>query len=225
VAVEIYALEEDEYRLLCDHGLEGVTLYQETYHQPTYERVHLKGQKRNYRYRLDAPERAGKAGVRRLGVGALLGLYDWRVDGFWTALHARYLQRVCWKSAVAVSFPRLVHTPARFKIEHPVSDRDLVQFMLALRLFLPEIGFNMSTRERPALRDKLIPLGVTNMSAGSSTRPGGYGTYGGETLQQFSIDDARRPNEVAEAIKRAGYEPVWKDFDRAFERPRGAETP
>jgi 2-iminoacetate synthase len=179
--------------------------------------VHLRGKKRDFAYRLGAIERAGRAGVRRLSIGALLGLADWRLDGFWTALHARYLQKECWQSAIAVSFPRLRTVPPRFAIRHPLSDRELVQLMLALRLFLPEVGFNLSTRERASLRDRLIPLGVTMMSAGSSTRPGGYAHYGEETLAQFEIEDRRSPAEVAQAIRRAGYDPVWKDFDRAFD--------
>jgi 2-iminoacetate synthase len=217
VSVEIYVLTEDEYARLVGLGLEGVTIYQETYHRPTYSEVHLLGQKKDFDYRLDGLERAGKAGARRLSLGALLGLYDWRIEGFWTALHGRYLQRVCWQSAVAVSFPRLLHVPERFEVAHMVRDAELVQLMLAQRLFLPEAGFNLSTRERPAFRDRLIPLGVTMMSAGSSTRPGGYETYGEDTLEQFAIEDNRPPAEVAEVIRRAGYEPVWKDFDRAFD--------
>ncbi len=217
VSVEIYALDQDGYQRLCDEGLEGVTLYMETYHPETFERVHLKGKKREYAYRLDAIERAGKAGVRRLSIGALLGLFDWRVEGFWAALHGRYLQKHCWQSALAVSFPRLRHVPERFQIPQLVGDKELVQLMLAMRLFLPEAGFNLSTRERADFRDHLIPLGVTMMSAGSSTRPGGYATYGEETLEQFEIEDTRSPEEVAQAIRSAGYDPVWKDFDRAFD--------
>lgn len=216
VSVEVYSLEEEEYARLCDLGLEGVTIYMETYHRPTYDEVHLKGRKKDYRYRLDAIERAGRAGARRLSVGALLGLYDWHLDGFWLALHARYLQKACWQSAVSVSFPRLRHVPARYSIARTVADRDLVQLMLALRLFLPEAGFNLSTREQPEFRDKLIPLGVTMMSAGSSTRPGGYTLSGEETLEQFEIEDDRSPEEVVAAIRKAGYDPVWKDYDRAF---------
>jgi 2-iminoacetate synthase len=214
--VEVYALKEEDYRRLVDAGLEGVTLYMETYHRPTYAQVHLKGRKKDYEARLGAMEAAGRAGVRRLSIGALLGLYDWRLDGFWTGLHARYLQKECWQSAVAVSFPRLFHVPPRHTIQHPLSDKELVQLLLALRLFLPEAGFNLSTRERPGLRDRLIHLGVTMMSAGSSTRPGGYAHYGGETLEQFDTEDRRSPAEVAAAIRRAGYDPVWKDFDKAF---------
>lgn len=217
VSAEVYSLDEKDYRMLVERGLEGVTLYMETYDRPTYAQVHLKGEKTNYEYRLDAIERAGRAGARQLSIGALLGLYDWRIDGFWTGLHARYLQKVCWQSAVSISFPRLLHVPPRFTIPRAVSERELVQLMLALRLFLPEAGFNLSTRENPGFRDKLIPLGVTMMSAGSSTRPGGYATYGEETLEQFEIEDRRNPAEVAESIRKAGYDPVWKDFDRAFD--------
>lgn len=217
VNVEVYSLDEDEYHLLCERGLEGVTLYMETYDQTVYRAVHLKGEKTDYRYRIDAIERAGRAGARRLSIGALLGLSDWRIDGFWTALHGRYLQRACWQSAIGVSFPRLLHTPERFAIPHLVTDVELVQLMLAVRLFLPEAGFNLSTRERPEFRDHLIPLGVTMMSAGSSTRPGGYVTHIEETLEQFAIEDRRPPAQVAEAIRARGYEPVWKDFDHAFD--------
>lgn len=217
VAIEVYSLKEEEYREMARHGLDGVTLYMETYHRPTYEKVHLKGIKRDYVYRLETMERAGRAGVRRLSIGALLGLYDWQIDGFWTALHARYLQRTCWQSAVSMSVPRLRHTPPRFKVPHLLSDRELVQLMLAMRLFVPEAGINLSTREPAALRDALVPLGVTHMSAGSSTRPGGYSVTGEETLEQFEVEDRRSPAEVTAMIRRAGYDPVWKDFDYAFD--------
>jgi 2-iminoacetate synthase len=217
VSVEVYSLDGPDYERLCGLGLEGVTIYMETYHRETYGRVHLLGAKSDYEYRLGAIERAGNAGARKLNVGVLLGLHDWRVDSFWCALHARHLQRTCWQSSISVSFPRLQHVPERFHIPDLVSDRELVQLMLALRLFLPEAGFNVSTREAPKFRDRLIPLGTTMMSAGSSTRPGGYTTYGEETLQQFEIEDRRTPAEVFDAIKGAGYDPVWKDFDRAFD--------
>lgn len=217
VSVEIYAVDEPDYRKFVEAGLEGVTLYMETYHRPTYEQVHLEGQKSIYDYRLDATERAGNAGVRKLSIGALLGLYQWREELLWVGLHARHLQKQCWQSAISVSFPRILHMPERFQVRDFVGDADLVQGMLAMRLFLPEVGFNLSTREAPAFRDKLIPLGVTHMSAGSSTRPGGYATRGVEVLEQFEIEDTRPPAEVIEVIRAAGYDPVWKDYDRAFD--------
>ena len=222
VCVEIYALDEDGYRHLCRHGLEGTTLYMETYDRGNYARLHQVGKKRDYSFRLEAVEAAGRAGCRRLSIGALLGLSGWRFEAIWLALHARHLQKHCWQSAVSISFPRLLHAPERFLEIYPeaaerrVSDAELVQMMIALRLFLPEAGFNLSTREKPGLRDRLIHLGVTSMSAGSSTRPGGYATRGEEVLEQFEIEDRRSPAEVAEVIRRAGYDPVWKDFDHAF---------
>jgi 2-iminoacetate synthase len=218
VSVEIYAVDEVDYAGFVAAGLEGMTLYMETYHRPTYSQVHLEGEKADYDYRIDASERAGRAGVRALSIGALLGLYQWQEELLWVGLHARYLQKQCWQSRVSLSFPRLLHTPERFHVRDLVRDADLVQGMLALRLFLPEVGFNLSTREAPDLRDKLIPLGVTAMSAGSSTRPGGYATRGPEVLEQFEIEDFRPPAEVVEVIRACGYDPVWKDYDRAFDR-------
>ena len=216
ISVEVYSMDEPDYALLCDSGLEGVTLYQETYDRELYSEVHPRGLKRDYEYRVDTLERAGNAGVRKLTLGALLGLFDWRIDLVWTAMHARYLQKRCWRSAVAVSFPRLRHTPPRFRVDYPMSDAELVQAILAMRLFLPEAGFNLSTRESADFRDRVMPLGITSMSAGSSTRPGGYGTRGEEVLEQFEVEDTRSPEEVVAMIRRAGYDPVWKDFDRAF---------
>jgi 2-iminoacetate synthase len=228
VSVEVYAMDTPQYGKLVREGLEGVTLYMETYHRGTYGKVHLEGQKADYEYRLGAMDRAGEAGVRKLTIGALLGLFDWRYEMLWTALHARWLQRHCWQSALSVSFPRLLHTPERYNAHYPVSNADYVQILLAMRLFLPEVGFNLSTREAPEFRDRLIPLGVTHMSAGSSTQPGGYATYlrgnpteatkGREVLEQFEFEDYRPVPEVVAAIRAAGYDPVWKDYDRAFDR-------
>ena len=216
VSVEVYALTDEEYFLLCEAGLEGVTLYMETYDRDQYARMHRAGRKRDYDFRLESYERAGRAGARKLNLGILLGLFNWREDVCWLAIHARYLQRACWRSSIALSFPRLRNVPDGFAVPSPVGDAHLVQIILALRMFLPESGFTLSTRESASLRDRLIPLGITQMSAGSSTRPGGYAARGDETLEQFAIDDARSPEVVAEAIRQAGYAPVWKDFDSAL---------
>ncbi|MCU0724934.1 MAG: 2-iminoacetate synthase ThiH [Planctomycetes bacterium] len=217
VSIEVQALDGEEYRRLAGAGIEGVTLYMETYDRGVYAGVHRGGRKADFEGRLEALERAGMAGVRRLNAGALLGLAPWRIDGFRLGLHVRWLQRACWRSAVAVSFPRLRHVPEGFAIPCPVGDADLVQIMLALRLFLPEAGFTLSTREPAALRDRLVPLGVTLLSAGSVTRPGGYADAEEKVLAQFEVEDRRSPEEVARAIRRAGYDPVFKDFDRAFD--------
>lgn len=223
VSVEVYALDEAGYAELVASGLEGVTLYMETYHRPSYAQVHLEGEKARYDFRLGAMDRAGAAGARKLNIGVLLGLFDWRIDVLWLALHARHLQRACWRSALALSFPRLLHTPDRFTPGDRVGNADLVQILTAMRLFIPEAAFNLSTREAPALRDRLLPLGVTHMSAGSSTKPGGYATHTGpdaaarQVLEQFEIEDHRPVAEVVDTIRRAGYDPVWKDYDHAFD--------
>ncbi len=226
VSVEIYAVDTNTYKQFVDVGLEGTTLYMETYHPSTYRDVHLMGEKADYVYRLDAMDRAGQAGVRKINIGALIGLYDWRIDLLWTALHARHLQKQYWQSAIGISFPRLRHTPSRYQVQHMISDAELVQSIIAMRLFLPEAGINLSTRETPAFRDRLIPLGITHMSAGSSTQPGGYATYRRgeadertnyrEVLEQFEIEDTRSTIEVVKEIRAQGYDPVWKDFDHAF---------
>lgn len=221
VSVEVYALDTPGYAELVGAGLEGVTLYMETYHRPTYAQVHLEGEKARYDFRLGALERAAAAGARKINIGVLLGLFDWRVDTLWLAIHARHLQRACWRSALAISFPRLLHTPDRFAPGDRVTNADLVQILTAMRLFIPEAAFNLSTREAPALRDRLLPLGVTHMSAGSSTKPGGYATHTNgadrRVLEQFEIEDHRPVSEVVEVVRRAGYDPVWKDYDRAFD--------
>lgn len=216
VAVEVYSMDTDDYKQLVQNGLDGVTLYMETYDRDTYTRLHQKGRKKDYLYRMDTLERAGQAGVRRLSTGVLLGLFDWRIEVAWLALHVEYLQKHCWESAASISFPRLRHVPGGFDIPTPVSDVDLVQMMVALRLLFPEVGFNLSTREPAALRDRLLAFGVTAISAGSSTRPGGYSHPEDNNLEQFEIEDTRSPAEVAAMLVQAGYDPVWKDFDQAF---------
>lgn len=220
VSIEVYSLEGLEYSSMAAAGLEGVTCYMETYDRGVYSQVHLEGEKADYVYRLGASERAGRASVRKLGIGVLLGLTDWRVDTVWLAIHALHLQKTCWQSSLSISFPRLRHTPERFAIPNIMSDAELVQVIAAMRLLLPEAGFNLSTREPAALRNRMIPLGITMMSAGSSTRPGGYTITGEETLEQFEIEDTRPMKDVVAAIRGAGYDPVFKDFDRAFDSDR-----
>jgi len=215
IGIEMFPMTAQRYRELAGQGVDSLTLFQETYREATYKNYHPAGRKRDYRWRLEGPERGGAAGLRRLGIGALLGLEDWRCEGFFMGLHARYLERRCWRSQVNLSFPRLCGSAGGFAPPHPVPDRDLVQLLCALRLFLPDAGFVLSTRETPALRDRLIPLGTTVMSAGSRTEPGGYASpHGGEA--QFTVADPRSPAEVAAVLARLGYEPAWKDWDAAY---------
>jgi len=215
ISIEVYPLDTDEYRALIASGVDGLTIYQETYHKGRYAEVHPAGRKRNYKWRLDTPDRGGEAGFRRLNIGSLLGLSDWRVEGGFMAFHAAYLTRRFWKSQISVSFPRLRPAAGGYEPEFPVGDPEMVQLMCALRLFLPDAGLVLSTRESRELRDNLVPLGVTQMSAGSKTAPGGYASKP-EAEGQFEVSDQRSPDEVAHMIASRGYEPVWKDWDTAF---------
>lgn len=215
ISVEIYPMETSAYQKLILQGVDGLVIYQETYNEDRYAEVHPAGKKKDYFWRLETPERGGRAGFRRIGIGALLGLSDWRTEGFYLALHGRYLLRHYWKSHLTISFPRLRPAAGGYQPPHPVTDANLVQLLTALRLLLPDAGLILSTRESPYLRDHLIPLGVTSMSAGSRTDPGGY-VHKAEAEAQFEIADHRTPEEMAEIIKQKGYEPVWKDWDGAF---------
>ena len=215
IGIEVFPMDTESYRRLIRSGVDNLVVFQETYNERRYPDFHPKGKKRDYRWRLETPDRGGDAGFRRLGLGALLGLDDWRVEGFFTGLHASHLLRTHWKSQVTISFPRLRPSAGGFDPPAPVSDFHFVQLLAALRLFLPDAGFTLSTREPASLRDHLIPLGITSMSAGSRTDPGGY-SHTAEAEAQFEIADDRPPEVVAGVISSKGYEPVWKDWDTAF---------
>jgi 2-iminoacetate synthase len=211
LAIEVQVWSEGEYRRLAAAGCEGVVVYQETYHPETYGRVHLAGRKRHYEWRLLGPERAARAGMRRVGIGALLGLHDdWRYEAIAMAAHARFLMRHHWRAQVAVSVPRLRPSPAGWQPLDPVGDRDLAQLVCALRLVVPDAGIVLSTRESAELRDGLFRVGVTHVSAGSHTEPGGYEHPDGAT-GQFEVADLRSPADVAARLRALGYDPVWED--------------
>jgi 2-iminoacetate synthase len=214
LSVEIYALTEEEYADLACSGADGLTLYQETYDEKVYERVHKSGPKKDFRFRLDAPERAAKRGMRSVNIGALLGLNDWRKEVFWLGLHAWYLQDRYGEVEIGVSLPRLRPHAGDFKEITQVSDRNITQIIVALRLFLPRIGITLSTRESASLREDLLPLGITHMSAGSTTRVGGHtiGSPEGEDASQFEISDPRSVGEFKTMLVAKGYQPVMKDW-------------
>jgi len=215
ISVEVQVWDTDTYRRLVEAGCEGLVVYQETYDRGTYAGAHLKGKKRNFDWRLAAPDRGAQAGMRRLGVGALLGLHpDWRTEALAVAAHARALMARWWRCEVSVSLPRLRPAAGGYEPADPVGDAELVQLVCALRLLLPDVALVLSTREAPQLRDALLRLGVTHVSAGSHTEPGGYATPSGAE-PQFEVSDTRSPAEVAAALRAAGYDPVWKDWERA----------
>jgi 2-iminoacetate synthase len=245
VSLEVGPMETEDYRPIVHAGAEGLVVYQETYDRAVYAAMHTAGPKRDFDWRLATPERAYAAGFRRLGIGALYGLADWRYEALCVAAHAEYLLRHCWKAQVTISLPRLRPCAGEFQPLTHLGDRDLVQLVCAFRLFLPDVGLVLSTREPARLRDGLIPLGVTLMSAGSHTEPGGYTGAGREKIHktvrgrivelaagasewaagsgratgatgQFDIADERPPEAVAAVIRHLGYEPVWKDWDAAL---------
>jgi 2-iminoacetate synthase len=217
LSVEIHQLDTQEYVRLFEAGIDGVTLYQETYDPQVYARYHLTGPKADFKRRLRAADSFGAAGMRKLGLGVLLGLTDWRLETLALGMHGHYLMKKYWRSQISFSFPRLRpanHVEAR-QFDHLLSDQDLVQMILALRLCFADAGLILSTRESARFRDALMPLGITKMSAGSKTNPGGYGRSD-DTLEQFAIDDSRTPAQIADMLRQQGMEPVWKDWDCGF---------
>jgi len=215
VSIEVFPMDIDGYQRMVAAGVDGLTLYQETYDPELYRELHPYGPKSDYSYRLAAPERAGEAGLRRIGVGALLGLGECLTDVFYTGLHALYLARRFWRTQVTISFPRMRPAEGGYQPNSIVSDRQLTQFICALRLLIPDAGLILSTRESAELRDNLLPLGITQMSAGSCTSPGGYGEDDNEG-EQFAVSDERSPAEMEALLRARGYDPVWKDWDSAF---------
>ncbi len=245
LSLEVGPMETEEYRPLVAAGADGLVVYQETYDRKVYAEMHTAGPKRNFDWRLETPERAYAAGFRRLGISPLYGLADWRLEALSAAAHADYLLRNCWKAALTISTVRIRPCAGEFQALTHISDRELAQLICAIRIMFPDVGIVLSTRETPKLRDGLIPLGVTMMSAGARTEPGGYTGAGKENIHhtergkivelasgasewapqenhptnatgQFQIADERSPFEVAERIRKLGYEPVWKDWDAAL---------
>jgi 2-iminoacetate synthase len=245
ISLEVGPMETRDYRPLVAAGTDGLVVYQETYDRAVYAEMHTAGPKRNFDWRLETPERGYAAGFRRLGISALYGLADWRLEALSVAAHAEYLLRNCWKASLTISLARLRPCAGEFQPLTHLTDREFTQLVCAFRLMFPDVGLVLSTREPARLRDGLIPLGVTLMSAGSHTEPGGYTGAGREHIhqtirgrivdlasgssewappaqpvlnatEQFHIADDRSPEEVADLIRRIGYEPVWKDWDAAL---------
>lgn len=214
VAVEIFPMSVEEYSALQQAGADGLTLYQEVYDEARYAKVHLAGNKTDFRYRLDAPERGARAGFRQVNLGPLLGLGEPRSEVFFLGMHAKYIEKNFIHTEVGLSLPRMNPAEGDYSPDYVVGDRLFVQFLTALRCFLPRSGVTISTRESAGFRDNLIPLGVTRFSAGSKTGVGGYCEKDTENSQQFEITDDRSIPEVVEAIETAGYQPVYKDWDR-----------
>ncbi|MDD5504620.1 MAG: 2-iminoacetate synthase ThiH [Candidatus Omnitrophica bacterium] len=214
VAVEVYPLSEDEYAGIIKSGADSLTVYQETYDRKIYSLVHRRGDKTDYAFRLEAPERALRQNIRAVNIGALLGLNDFRVDGFFAGLHAHYLQANFPAAEISVSVPRIRQTGARFVPEFNVTDADIAQLVVALRIFLPRVGITLSTRESAEFRDNMLALGITRISAQSATSVSAWLCEGppSEALEQFSTSDKRTVSDIKDFLKRKGYQPVFKDW-------------
>lgn len=216
ISVEVQPLSTEEYEQLHEAGVYSVLVYQETYHQEVYKQYHTKGKKSNFDFRLETPDRIGTVGIHKIGMGVLLGLEDWRTDSFFNALHLDYLQKTYWQTKYAVSFPRLRPAEGVIEPNFIMDDKDLTQLICAYRLWNEDLEISISTRENEKFRNSIIPIGVTSMSAGSKTNPGGY-VVDPQSLEQFEISDERSAAEIAKIISSMGYEPVWKDWDRSYD--------
>ena len=240
VAIEVGPMEAPEYERMVAAGAEGLVVYQETYQRAPYAALHTAGPKKNFDWRLACPERGYAGGFRRMGIGALFGLAPWRDEALVLAAHLEWLQRHCWKASYTVAMPRLRPAAGGFVPEYGFTDVEFVQLICAFRICFPQVGIVLSTREPAALRDAILPLGITSMSAGSHTEPGGYTGVGKDDLHltqkgrrveleekssgdcatgQFEIADERTPREIESLLRRMGLDPVWKDWDEAILTP------
>src|SRR5947207_3835785 len=238
ISIEVGPMATEDYVPIVEAGTEGLVVYQETYNRGIYAEMHTAGPKRDFNFRLDCAERGYAAGFRRLGIGALIGLSRWRDEAIALAAHLEHLFKHCWQAQIEVTLPRCNPPPVGFLPLFSMTDRELAQLVCALRITFPQLGIVLSTRERAALRDSLALIGITMMSAGSHTEPGGYTRQGREHLHrtvrgrivapeyqdcedelatgQFEISDERSPAEIAAVLRRRGIEPVWKDWDQAL---------
>ncbi|MDE5809971.1 MAG: 2-iminoacetate synthase ThiH [Muribaculaceae bacterium] len=216
MTIEIQPMKTEQYSRLVKAGLNGVVCFQETYRRETYKNYHPRGMKSVYDWRLNGYDRMGATGVHKIGMGVLIGLEDWRTDLTMLARHLRYLQKKYWRTRYSVNFPRLCPSESGFKPNVVMSDKELAQLTFAFRIFDHDADISFSTRESKLFRNNMLSLGVTSMSAGSRTEPGGYALNDG-ALEQFEVTDGRTPVQVAEDIRANGYDVVWKDWDSIFD--------
>ncbi|MBM0637206.1 2-iminoacetate synthase ThiH [Campylobacter sp. VicNov18] len=211
VGVEIYPMNEEEYKILHEKGCDYVTVFQETYNPLKYSKIHIEGEKRIFPYRFHAQERALRSGMRGVAFGALLGIDDFRKDALATALHAYFLQQAYPHAEISISVPRLRPIINNAKI-HPkdVSEKRLLQVLCAYRIFLPFAGITISSRERSGFRDEVIKFGATKMSAGVSV---GIGEHKGDKKgdEQFEISDNRSVKEILAMLKKSHLQAVMSD--------------
>ncbi len=210
ITIEVQPLDQSDYNVLKESGLYAVLVYQETYHREEYKKHHPKGKKSNFNYRLETPDRLGRAGIHKIGLGALFGLEDWRADSFFTALHLQYLQKTYWKTKYSISFPRLRPHSGGLEPKVAMTDSDLAQLICAYRLLDEDVELSMSTRESEIFRENIVNLGITSISAESKTNPGGY-VVDPQSLEQFEISDERSTEEIVKMLKNKDLDVIWKD--------------
>lgn len=216
LSIEVMPLKSEDYKRLTLSGLNGVTCFQETYHREKYKSYHPEGMKSIFEWRCDGFDRMGMAGLHKIGMGVLIGLEEWRTDLTMMARHLDYLRKKYWKTRYSVNFPRMRPSESGFQPNVVMSDRELAQVTFAFRLFDHDVDISYSTRENHQLRNNMATLGVTSMSAGSKTDPGGY-AVNKTSLEQFAVSDGTSPAEVAADLRRLGREPVWKDWDHVLD--------
>lgn len=241
LAIEVGPMEDAHYAEIVAHGAEGLVVYQETYDHTVYQTLHTAGPKKDFAWRLNCPERAYAGGFRRIGIGALFGLADWQSEALALCAHLEYLYKHAWKAQLTVAFPRMRPYAGNYEYQPDpalfLPDRSLVRLITVFRILFPQVGIVVSTREPAALRDAIATLGVTHMSAGARTDPGGYTGAGADDLhltvkgrrvelaekpgcrkatEQFQISDTRPAAAVAAMLRANNLDPVWKDWDEAL---------
>ena len=213
--MEVQPMSTEDYAELKTLGLDSVSVYQETYHPDTYKACHLGGKKADMRWRMETPDRLGQAKIDKIGMGALLGLYNWKVDLCAVAMHVLYMREHYWQSNLSISFPRIRPSAGGFQPHSPVSDAKLLQIICAWRIFDNELDLTISTRESASFRDLLLPVGITAFSAGSSTEPGGY-AHKGKYLEQWTVNDDRSVDEVVAVMEQHGFEAVFQNASTTY---------
>lgn len=218
ISLEVYPLDTEEYRALYSAGVDGVTVYQETYDRKRYDELHLSGKKKDYEYRYNTPERIALSGIRTISMGILAGLSDLADDLFSLFGHLEYMEKNYPGVEYSVSFPRLIKEPDDETDYRNITDIDLVKCIILTRLNFPRVGINLSTREKASLRDHALSFGITRISAASNTSVGGY-VEGVQDDPQFRVKDLRSLKEIENVLRARGFDPVYTDWRRIDNPP------